>query len=151
MKKNLWFITAVLSGLFLAGCQTAPTQEPGQMEPPTKAEQEEILSITGSLAYRERIALPPDAVINVRLEDISLADAPSKVISEQEFTSDGDQVPLDFALSYSNLDIKDNHRYSVRATIHVNGKLRFTTDTVYPVITDPNSTSEVSLRLVGIR
>ncbi|WP_117233308.1 YbaY family lipoprotein [Vibrio maerlii] len=148
MKKQFWVASAVVASVFLAGCQTAPVEQPSKVEEQVK---EEILSISGTMAYRERIALPADAVITVRLEDVSLADAPAKVISEQEFTSDGDQVPLDFRLSYSNLDIKPNHRYSVRATIHVNGKLRFTTDSSYPVITDPNNTSDVNLRLVGVR
>lgn len=34
-------------------------------------------TITGTVAYRERIALPPNAVVTVTLEDVSLADAPS--------------------------------------------------------------------------
>ncbi len=36
--------------------------------------------ITGEATYRERIALPPDAVFKVVLEDISLADAPAKTM-----------------------------------------------------------------------
>jgi putative lipoprotein len=40
--------------------------------------------VTGEVLYRERIALPPSAIVNVQLEDVSLADAPSVVIAEQQ-------------------------------------------------------------------
>lgn len=33
-------------------------------------------SITGSAAYRERIALPPDATLEATMEDVSRVDAP---------------------------------------------------------------------------
>ena len=39
--------------------------------------------VTGSVTYRERIALPPTAVVQVRLVDVSRADAPAVLIAEQ--------------------------------------------------------------------
>ncbi|NMU26748.1 lipo-like protein, partial [Vibrio parahaemolyticus] len=77
------------------------------------------------VAYRERIALPPNAVVTIALEDVSLADAPAKVLAKQTFETEGKQVPLSFELSYDSNEIKPNHRYSVRARIEVDGKLRF--------------------------
>ncbi len=78
-------------------------------------------TITGTVAYRERIALPPHAVVTVALEDVSLADAPAKVLAKQTFETEGKQVPLAFELSYNSNDIKPNHRYSLRARIEVDG------------------------------
>ena len=46
-------------------------------------------TITGTVAYRERVALPPDAAIDVRLEDTSLQDAPAKLIGESIFAAAG--------------------------------------------------------------
>jgi putative lipoprotein len=108
-------------------------------------------TITGTVAYRERIALPPHAVVTVALEDVSLADAPAKVLAKQTFETEGKQVPLAFELSYNSNDIKPNHRYSLRARIEVDGKLRFINDTSTPVITDAEQTHEANIRLVGTR
>ena len=41
--------------------------------------------------------------------------------------------------------------YSVRATITIDGKLRFTTDTNYAVITDEAKTMQQELLLKGVR
>ncbi|TIV73114.1 MAG: hypothetical protein E5V93_18665, partial [Mesorhizobium sp.] len=40
-------------------------------------------TIAGEVTYRERIALPPDAVLVVELADVSLADAPAIVIAKR--------------------------------------------------------------------
>jgi putative lipoprotein len=37
-------------------------------------------TVEGAATYRERIALPPDAVFEAVLEDVSRADAPAKVL-----------------------------------------------------------------------
>ncbi|MEZ8438182.1 YbaY family lipoprotein [Vibrio splendidus] len=146
MKKALILITSLVSFGLLVGCQA--TSE-------TNASQEVVADntqvISGTVSYRERISLPENAVVTVTLEDISLADAPSTVIATQEFTTDGKQVPFAFELSYDNNKIKANHRYNMRATIHVDGKLRFTTDTIKSVITDVENTQQADLRLVGVR
>ena len=39
--------------------------------------------VTGTVTYRERIALSPQAVVEVKLLDISQADAPAITIGEQ--------------------------------------------------------------------
>ncbi|MEZ8983668.1 lipo-like protein [Vibrio cyclitrophicus FF160] len=145
MKKALIFITSLLSFGLLVGCQATSETSASQ-----EAVAENTQVISGTVSYRERIALPENAVITVTLEDISLADASSIVIATQEFTADK-QVPFAFELSYDNNKIQANHRYNMRATIHVDGKLRFTTDTVKSVITDVENTQQADLRLVGVR
>jgi len=92
--------------------------------------------ITGTVTYRVRMALPPDAAIDVRLEDVSRADAPATVVAENIFAAAGKQVPIPFQLPYSEKDIQPNHRYQVRARITVGEKLILTTTTAYPVITN---------------
>ncbi|MEZ8656264.1 YbaY family lipoprotein [Vibrio splendidus] len=146
MKKALILITSLVSFGLLVGCQATSETNASQE---VVAENTQVIS--GTVSYRERIALPENAVVTVTLEDISLADAPSTVIATQEFTTDGKQVPFAFELSYDNNKIKANHRYNMRATIHVDGKLRFTTDTIKSVITDVENTQQVDLRLVGVR
>ncbi|MFA0659968.1 YbaY family lipoprotein [Vibrio splendidus] len=146
MKKALILITSLVSFGLLVGCQATSETNASQE---VVAENTQVIS--GTVSYRERIALPENAVVTVTLEDISLADAPSTVIATQEFTTDGKQVPFAFELSYDNNKVKANHRYNMRATIHVDGKLRFTTDTIKSVITDVENTQQADLRLVGVR
>lgn len=56
-------------------------------------------SVRGSAAYRERIALPPDAVFEATIEDASRADAPSVVIGQVRVDPAG-QLPIRFEIAY---------------------------------------------------
>ena len=56
------------------------------------------LRVTGTVTYRERIALDPAADIVVQLLDVSLMDAPSKVLAEQRIKANGKQVPFAYEL-----------------------------------------------------
>jgi putative lipoprotein len=106
--------------------------------------------IAGNITAQEAVTLPENAIVTVTLEDVSLADAPAEVISEQTFVADGIQIPFDFELNFDENKIQANHQYSVRARVEVDGKLKFTTDKIYSVITDENKTEEVNLSLVGV-
>jgi len=55
---------AATMALALAACATTPS-----------GSADELLTVTGEATYRQRIALPQDAVITVRIEDVSRADA----------------------------------------------------------------------------
>src|SRR6516165_2681567 len=70
-------------------------------------------TVTGTVAYRERMALPPDAAIDVRLEDVSLQDAPPRLVGESIFAAAGQQVPIAFQLSYNPADINPAHTYQL--------------------------------------
>lgn len=153
MNKKLGLTATLIISMLLIGCASTDKIENKQKEkqPPSISQEESMQFIKGTLFYREKIALLPDAEIKLTLEDISRADAPAIIVAEQTFTGDGDQVPLDFALSYDAREIKDQHRYSVRAQIRLDGKLIFTTDTVYPVITDRKATDSVQLTLIALK
>ncbi|REM35684.1 hypothetical protein DSI31_07360, partial [Mycobacterium tuberculosis] len=56
------------------------------------------LRVSGTVTYRERIALDPAAEIVVQLLDVSLMDAPSKVLAEQRIKANGKQVPFAYEL-----------------------------------------------------
>jgi putative lipoprotein len=114
---------------------------------PSLAQAQDTNSVTGTLSYRERMALPDTATIRVVLADVSLADAPETVIAEQSFASAGKQVPFDFSLAYDPSKIEDKNSYAVRAEITVDGQLWFTTTSHYGVITQGNPTSGLALML----
>jgi putative lipoprotein len=91
--------------------------------------------ITGTVTYRNRSALPPTAVIEVTLQDISLADAPAKVISTQKIEAGGKQPPFAYELVYDPAQIDPKNAYSASARITEGNELLFISDTVYPVLT----------------
>ena len=92
-------------------------------------------SVSGTVVYRERVALPPDAAIEVKLQDVPGAGGTAHTIAESVFASGGKQVPIAFQLSYNPADINPAHKYQVQANIRVNGKLMFTGVIPYLVIT----------------
>ncbi|MGH9203145.1 MAG: YbaY family lipoprotein, partial [Vicinamibacterales bacterium] len=102
-------------------------------------------SITGTAAYRERMALPPSAVFEAVLEDVSRADAPAETIARTRIDSPGNP-PIAFTITYDPARIVANHRYVVRARILVDDEPLFITETAPAVITSGNPTS-VSIML----
>jgi len=99
------------------------------------------LRVTGSVTYRERIALDPAADIVVQLLDVSLMDAPSKVLAEQRIKANGRQVPFAYELKVDAARIDPRMRYAVSARITRGEQLLFINDTQYPVLTQGGATS----------
>jgi putative lipoprotein len=95
----------------------------------------EFNTVSGSVTYRQRIAMPPDAVLTVRVEDVSRADVPVQVLAETRETFGARQVPIAFSLEVPSAAIDPRFSYAVRATIAVRGKLRFTSTPSYQVLT----------------
>ena len=91
--------------------------------------------VTGTVTYRERIALPPSAVIKVQVVDVSRADAPAVVLGEQLIEAAGKQVPFSFAIAYDPAGIDERMSYAVQARIEAGGRLLFISDQRYAVIT----------------
>lgn len=103
-------------------------------------------SVSGTVVYRERMALPPDAAIEVKLQDVTGTGGTANTIAESVFATGGKQVPIPFQLSYNPSDINPAHKYQVQANIRVNGKLMFTGVIPYLVITQ-GAPSQVALLL----
>jgi len=103
--------------------------------------------VTGSVTYRERMALPADAVIDVKLLDTTITDVASQTVAESLINAEGRQVPVPFTLGYDPSLIVPAHRYSVRAIIRSgDGMLMFSSTQAYPVITH-GAPSKVNLVL----
>jgi putative lipoprotein len=121
---------AFLSMLFAlsAGCASqAPTQ------------------VKGTATYLEQMALPPGAVFEATLEDVSKADAKAEVLGRARIENPGNP-PIAFAIPYDASRVDPRHLYSVRARIVVGERLFFITDQSYPVLTSGHG-NEVALRL----
>jgi putative lipoprotein len=106
-------------------------------------------TVSGTATYRERMALPPDAVFEATIENVSRADAPSEVIGRTRIESPG-LPPIRFTIAYDPARISAGNRYAVRARIARGEQLLFTTDTRYPVLGEAQlSHVDVMLQRVG--
>jgi len=95
-------------------------------------------SLSGTVGYAVRMALPPSAIIEVKLQDVSRTDVSATVIGEEKITVGERQVPVPFELKFDPAKIDPQHAYSVSARILVDGQLRFISDRAYPVLTQGN-------------
>jgi putative lipoprotein len=103
-------------------------------------------AVTGTVIYRERVMLPPDAVLTVRLQDVSRQDVPARLLGEQIYTTGGKQVPIPFEVPYNPENIDERFSYSISARIEDgDGILRFISDTHNPVITRGSATKNVEV------
>jgi putative lipoprotein len=91
-------------------------------------------SVKGTALYRERVALPPDAVFEATLEDVSKADAPAELTGRVHVDRPGNP-PIHFEIPYDTSQIEPSHQYMVRGRILVGDKPFFTTVEGYPVLT----------------
>ena len=92
-------------------------------------------ALNGTVTYRQRIALPEEAVVQVRLLDVSRADAPSLVLSEANIETKGRQVPIPFVVHYDPAMIDPRLSYAVDAKILINGQIRWLSVTRVRVLT----------------
>ena len=107
-------------------------------------------TVTGTLAYRERMALPAAAIVQLQLQDVSRQDVAATIIDSVTIRANGQQVPLSFALTYNPARIQESNTYAVQARILLNGQLLFVNDVSYPVITRGNPRQvQMMLRRAG--
>lgn len=91
-------------------------------------------NVSGTIWIKQKVALPPDAVLTVTLSDASLADAPSKVLAQRAVRTEGKQAPFSFVLPYNPSDVQPNARILLSAAVTINDKLVFITDTVQEAV-----------------
>lgn len=141
--KNLAILLVVLGSL--VACNSNTSDDPAAAGDVASAR---TAQVTGTLMYRERMALPPDSVAEIWLLDTSLADVPAKEIAYQRIEDPGNP-PISFVLDYDPQQIREGMQYGVRATIRHADQLLFTSDTHYPVLTrGAGNTAEVMLIMV---
>ena len=80
--------------------------------------------VTGTITYRERMALPPTAVVDVRIDDVTRPGSAEPIVASARIEHPG-QVPIRFELPYDPQSIDQRARYAVRAVISDNGMVLF--------------------------
>ena len=107
--------------------------------------------VSGTASYRETITLPTEAVFEARLLDITLADTLPVELGRVSIAGPGGPS-IRFTIPFDPNSILEDHVYSVRATVEVAGRLRFTSDTIYPVLTGGASDHvDVGMVMLAVR
>lgn len=105
-------------------------------------------TVSGTVTYLVRMALPPDANVDVSINNAQLADAPPEMtlLATISFPTEGKQVPIPYVLPYDPTKVQEGALYSIRARItDATGRLLFTSTTAIPVITQGNPTENVEI------
>lgn len=104
-------------------------------------------TLRGSVSYRERLALPPDSILEVRLLDVSLADAPSTTIAVTRVKT-RHRMPIPYRLRFDDKRIKPGRSYALQARITVNGRLWFITTTRHSIFTGGRDETDIQVERV---
>ena len=132
----------------LAACESNP--RPANITVEVLSGRSPNASVSGAVTYRERLDLSPGAKLVVELRDVSYADAASTLIARQTISDPG-QIPIKFKVEYNRDDIDSRNTYAVSAKIiESDGRLAFTNDTAYDVITRGNP-NKVDMLLVLVK
>jgi putative lipoprotein len=108
-------------------------------------ERRPFAQLTGTVTYLRRVALTPEAVVQLELREVSRADAEAPLLAKRILHPEGKQVPIPFVLDYDPAEIDPRRAHAISARIADRGQLAFVTDTRIPVITAgaPSSTEIV--------
>jgi putative lipoprotein len=125
----------LITAFALSSCSLFAGKEPSQ--------------ISGTINYNGTLFLTPDAVVEVKLLDISRQDVMATEIASVTIPNPG-QTPIPFSLTYDPELIDERMSYSLRADIFDRGRRMFTTDTNYGVITH-GASSVADLTLISLQ
>ena len=107
-------------------------------------------AVTGHIVGPEGATLPEGAKVEIRVDDVSLADAPAKQIGGQ-IILDATQFPIKFEAPYdaSAIDPRFTYGLTVRIT-DANDKLLYINTQAYNVITQGNPTYNVEVMVDAV-
>lgn len=106
-------------------------------------------TVTGTISYRDRMALPAGATATVEIRDTSLADAAAPLLASTTITPTGNQVPLHWLLRFDPATLAPQASYSVAARITDQaGKLLWVSDSANPALTRGAPADLIDVKLV---
>ena len=149
MRRAIFVLISTIAVLLTAVACRGDSGSPNATTTVTSGNQPNA-SVSGTVTYRERLALTPGARLEVQLRDTSYQDAAAPLVAQQVIENPG-QPPIRFKVEYHRDDIDDRNTYSIQADIiEADGRLAFTNDTAYDVITRGNP-RQVDMTLVMVQ
>lgn len=104
----------------------------------------EARTLEGTVTYLVRMALPEDAVVTVRVADVTLRGIAPFVIAEKRIEKPG-QVPIPFELEIAADRFDPAHDYVFSADIRSGDRRLFATPSPIPVLTKGKAGSIVAV------
>ena len=140
MKLNPFITLIALVALLPLGCATSSSSS-------SSPSSSNGATLTGTITYQEKVALPADAEVMVYLIENTDITLPADVVTSKTIKTAG-PVPIPFSLPYEPSQIKANNRYSVGARILSGGKVWMRAASQQMVITKGTPTSGILLELI---
>ena len=133
---------AIVAALCL--CVAGPVLYARQEQAPKPA-----AHVTGTITYREKMALSPTAIVDVRIDDVTRPGSGEPIVASTRIEHPG-QVPVRFELPYDPQLIDERSRYAVRAVISDNGMVLFASlDTVLVLTQAHGQRADLVLSRIG--
>jgi putative lipoprotein len=132
------YVPMILPAALVMSACAATTPDAEMSNRPSAGEVSTGMTIVNVTAlYRERIMLAPGHVLNVRIEDVSLADASARMLAEASEPLNGRGPPYAVTLGFPTSQVDPRHTYAARAEIRdASGALVFVTDSRHAVLTN---------------
>ncbi len=143
--KSMHIITGLAVALSVTACADR-TDMPAPAPVISATSNQPVIS--GAVYVRQRIALPPGAVLTVTLSDASGGTGPTKVIAQKVTRLSGQQAPFHYRLPFNAADVSSQGQVLLSAAISLNGRVIFTAESLQPV-TSP-ATQRQDLTLVAV-
>lgn len=132
------FMLAMTTVTLLGGCQSLPLGESSQFP----------AAVTGTVFYLEQQPLPPEAIVYIRLQDITHENAPSLTVAA-ETINPPERVPVPFEISFEPSIIDPRHTYAIEAQIFEGDELLYTNPKPVLVLTG-GKPSDVAVRVTPV-
>ncbi len=142
MTRSMKLIIGLLAAVTLIACASSqPVPEPTVNPPAPQAQS--AMEVTGSVSYRERIALSPEAVLQVEVVEAGAQAGTESIVAQQTYPNPG-QVPLRFSVTVPGERFRPEGTYLLRARI-TDGTRSFTAAQATPVLTQGNPSQDVQV------
>ena len=149
MSIRYFAIAVGLIACAAACASPTPTLAPAATPTPT-APPANWATLTGEITFAGDAAIPPGAVAEAQLRDVSLQDVASVLIASQ--TVDGpERFPVPFAIRYDPARIDERRAYGMQVSITVGGELAYLNDTAFDVLTGGYPSRDVAVEVVDVR
>ncbi len=107
--------------------------------------------LSGEVFYRERVALPSNAVLEISLVDVTRPGGLGELVASMQVRPNR-QVPIPFEIRFGDDDVDPRRRYAVRANILADGRLLFVNASPQRVLTQgyPNSVRTLMAAVMSV-
>lgn len=107
-------------------------------------------TLTGKIECKDKAEFTADTVCEIQIQDVSLADAPAKVIAKKTL-KDLKQFPIAFEIEYDPDLVKPNADVALSIRITTKDKLEYVNDTRIAILTRGKPSKAVSAAVVKVK